>query len=106
MDILRGAPKSLDIRASSFAVIASASTGNEVVKELFMEFKVDELLVDAVKDQSNNNMQSLYDAIRVILTPDDGRVAASQVIVCKTCYVPIQLFFLRSVSILIYVLVL
>ncbi|XP_078157354.1 ARM repeat superfamily protein [Carex rostrata] len=79
MDILHGPPRSLDIRESSFAVIASASTGNEVVKESFMELKVDQLLVEAVKEESNNNMQSLYDAIRVILTPDDPRVAASQV---------------------------
>lgn len=97
MDILHGAPKSLDIRESSFAVIASASTGNEVVKELFMELKADELLVQAMKEQSNNNMQSLYDAIRVILTPDDGRVAASQVIVCIiTCYCTYSAILLKK----------
>ncbi|KAJ3700205.1 hypothetical protein LUZ61_003910 [Rhynchospora tenuis] len=79
MDILHGAPKILDIRANAFSVISSASTGNEVVKESFMELKVDALLVESVKEESNYNMPSLYDAVRVILTPDDGRVAASQV---------------------------
>lgn len=92
MDILHRAPRSSDIRESSFVVIASASTGNEVVKESFMELKVDQLLVEAVKEESNNNMQSLYDAIRVILTPDDPRVAASQVIAfIISCYAPVIL---------------
>ncbi|KAJ4764866.1 Armadillo repeat-containing protein 6 [Rhynchospora pubera] len=79
IDILHGAPNSLDIRANAFSVISSASTGNEVVKESFMELKVDVLLVESVKEESNYNMPSLYDAVRVLLTPDDGRVAASQV---------------------------
>ncbi|KAJ3695860.1 hypothetical protein LUZ60_001237 [Juncus effusus] len=79
MDILRKNSKSFDIRSSVFSVIASASAGNEVVKELFMLLKVDEILLESVKEKLNNNLQSLYDAIRVLLTQDDFRVAASQV---------------------------
>lgn len=69
-----GAPKVLD---GGFAVIAKAATGNEVVKELFVDLKVDELILKVMKEQTAP--QSLYDAICVLLTPDDNRVVASQV---------------------------
>ncbi|KAK2398898.1 armadillo repeat-containing protein [Trifolium repens] len=44
-----------------------------------MELKVDELIVEIMSLHKNPGIQSLYDAIRVLLTPDDNRVLASQV---------------------------
>ncbi|KAL5213222.1 hypothetical protein ABZP36_024069 [Zizania latifolia] len=79
MGILKGGSESSDILESGFRVVASASAGNEVVKECFMDLKVDELFLQVMGEKSNSNVQSLYDAIRVILTPDDNRVVASQV---------------------------
>ncbi|KAG2654217.1 hypothetical protein PVAP13_1NG470800 [Panicum virgatum] len=68
MDILKGCSESSDLLDAGFSVVAAGSAGNEVVKESFMDLKVDELI-----------LHSLYDAIRVLLTPDDNRVVASQV---------------------------
>ncbi|XP_006647944.1 armadillo repeat-containing protein 6 isoform X2 [Oryza brachyantha] len=79
MDILKGGSRSSDILESGFRVVAAASAGNEVVKECFMDLNVDELILQAMREESNSNVQSLYDAIRVLLTPDDNRVVASQV---------------------------
>lgn len=79
MDILKGALQSTDILDGGFSVVAAASAGNEVVKDAFMDLKVDELILQAMRDKSNSKVQSLYDAIRVLLTPDDNRVVASQV---------------------------
>lgn len=59
--------------------MASAATGDEIVKESFMELKVDELIVEMMSIHKNPGIQSLYEAIRVLLTPDDNRVVASQV---------------------------
>jgi hypothetical protein len=83
MGILKGGSESSDILEGGFRVVASASAGNEVVKECFMVLKVDELIFQVMGEKSNSNVQSLYDAIRVLLTPDDNRVVASQV--CPIC---------------------
>ncbi|KAJ6985393.1 armadillo repeat-containing protein 6-like [Populus alba x Populus x berolinensis] len=79
VDILKDGSESLDILNSGFAVVAAAATSNEVVKELFMELKIDELILEALNRQSKGNIRGLYDSIRVLLTPDDNRVVASQV---------------------------
>ncbi|KAG8059350.1 hypothetical protein GUJ93_ZPchr0002g26713 [Zizania palustris] len=79
MGILKGGSESSDILEGGFRVVAAASAGNEVVKECFMDLKVDELILQIMVEKSNSNVQSLYDAIRVLLTPDDNRVVASQV---------------------------
>lgn len=78
MDILNGS-KSSNILDSGFAVIAAASTGNEILKEAFMDLKVDELFIQTMREQAKSSLQSLYHAIHVLLTPDDNRVLASQV---------------------------
>ncbi|PON49178.1 Beta-catenin [Parasponia andersonii] len=77
--ILNHGGQNLDVLNSGFAVVAAAATGNEVLKESFMELKIDELILQALNGQSKSSIQSLYDAIRVLLTPDDNRVVASQV---------------------------
>ena len=82
VDILKDGSESLDILNSGFAVVAAAATSNEVVKELFMELKIDELILEALNRQSKGNIRGLYDSIRVLLTPDDNRVVASQVSTC------------------------
>ncbi|OIW01914.1 hypothetical protein TanjilG_15239 [Lupinus angustifolius] len=71
--------QNLYILNSGFGVVASAATGNEIVKESFMELKVGELIMEIMSIHKNMGIQSLYDAIRVLLTPDDNRVVASQV---------------------------
>lgn len=74
--------QNFDILNNGFSVVAAASTGNEVLKESFMELKIDELIMKILSDpsgQSKGSIQSLYDAIRILLTPDDNRVVASQV---------------------------
>ncbi|KAH9656227.1 ARM repeat superfamily protein [Citrus sinensis] len=68
-----------EILNSGFAVVAASATGNEVVKESYMELKIDELILEILSRQRNDSIQSLYDAIRVLLTPDDDQVVASQV---------------------------
>ncbi|KAL4309596.1 hypothetical protein GQ457_01G000740 [Hibiscus cannabinus] len=77
--ILRDGTRDLDILNSSFAVVAAASTGNEVVKQSFMELGIDELILQVLSGQTQGSVQSLYDAIRVLLTSDDNRVVASEV---------------------------
>lgn len=79
MDLLKGGSENSDLLDAGFSVVAVGSAGNEVVKESFMDLKVDELILRVMKDKSKANVQSLYDAIRVLLTPDDNRVVASQV---------------------------
>ncbi|CAL5019684.1 unnamed protein product [Urochloa decumbens] len=79
MDILKGGSESSDLLDAGFSVVAAGSAGNEVVKESFMDLKVDELILHVMREKSKTNVQSLYDAIRVLLTPDDNRVVASQV---------------------------
>ncbi|KAK7308583.1 hypothetical protein VNO77_42202 [Canavalia gladiata] len=71
--------RNVDVLSSGFRVVASAATGDEIVKESFMELKIDELIMEIMSIHKNVGIQSLYDAIRVLLTPDDNRVVASQV---------------------------
>ncbi|AQK75129.1 ARM repeat superfamily protein [Zea mays] len=78
MDLLQGGSENSDLLDAGFSVVAAGSAGNEVVKESFMDLKVDELILRVMKDKSKSNVQSLYDAIRVLLKPDDNRVVASQ----------------------------
>ncbi|WCJ33766.1 ARM repeat superfamily protein [Euphorbia peplus] len=77
--ILKDGSESVDILNCGFTVLAAAATGNEVLKESFMELKIDELILQVLNAQSKGRVQSVYDAIRVLLTPDDNRVVASQV---------------------------
>lgn len=77
--ILKDNKQNRDILNSGFHVVASAATGDEIVKESFMELKVDELTMEIMSIHKNAGVQSLYDTIRVLLTPDDNRVVASQV---------------------------
>lgn len=77
--IINDNKQNIDVLNSSFRVVASAATGDEIVKDSFMELKVDELIVEIMSVHKNPGIQSLYDAIRVLLTPDDNRVLASQV---------------------------
>ena len=93
MDILKGCSESSDLLDAGFSVVAAGSAGNEVVKESFMDLKVDELILHVMREKSKTNVQSLYDAIRVLLTPDDNRVVASQV--CSICLQ--QFFYLDSI---------
>ncbi|KAF8083737.1 hypothetical protein N665_0755s0019 [Sinapis alba] len=79
VDLLRESISDSDSLDAGFAVVAAASSGNEVVKELFMELKIDELILQVLTRESKRTVHALYDAIRVILTPDDNRVVASQV---------------------------
>ncbi|CAM0943997.1 unnamed protein product [Alopecurus aequalis] len=79
MDILKGSLESTDVLDGGFSVVAAASAGNEVVKDAFMDLKVAELILQVMREKSNSKVQSLYDAIRVLLTADDNRVEASQV---------------------------
>ena len=62
-----------------FPVVAVASTRNEVIKEAFMEMKIDDLLIKLLKRKEKRNIQSIYDVICVLVTADDNRVVASQV---------------------------
>ncbi|XP_058088585.1 uncharacterized protein LOC131235417 [Magnolia sinica] len=79
VDILNNYRENKDILDSGFSVVAAAATGNEILKEIFMDLKIDELLVQIMREQTKGNIHSLYDALRVLLTPDDNRVLASQV---------------------------
>lgn len=62
-----------------FSVIAASATANEILKESFITLKVDELILNTLKAGNHASIPSLYDAIRILVTPDDFRVAASQV---------------------------
>ncbi|KAL3621179.1 hypothetical protein CASFOL_036091 [Castilleja foliolosa] len=62
-----------------FSVVAAVATGNEVLKESFIDLKIDELIVQILKEHKGESIPSIYDAIRVILSSDDNRVVASQV---------------------------
>lgn len=64
---------------SGFSVVVAASTNDEILKESFMELKIDELILQILKEQPKGTLYGLYDAIRALLTPDDTRVLASQV---------------------------
>lgn len=77
--ILNNASQNVDILNSGFSVVAAASTSNEILKESFMDLKIDEIVIQILRGQSKGRVHSIYDAVRVLLTPDDNRVAASQV---------------------------
>ncbi|XP_010530876.1 PREDICTED: armadillo repeat-containing protein 6 [Tarenaya hassleriana] len=79
IDLLSDSNTDSDALDAGFAVVAAAATGNEVVKESFMELKIDELILQVLNKQSKSTIRGMYDAIRVLLTPDDNRVVASQV---------------------------
>ncbi|RWR92503.1 armadillo repeat-containing protein 6 isoform X1 [Cinnamomum micranthum f. kanehirae] len=79
VDILNGCNQNMNVLDSGFSVVAAAATGNEVLKESFMDLKIDELLLQTMKGQNKGNIRSLYEALRLLLTPDDNRVLASQV---------------------------
>ncbi|GAV61371.1 zf-C3HC4 domain-containing protein [Cephalotus follicularis] len=79
VDILRDGKQNLDIINGCFAVVSAAATGNEVVKQSFMELKIDQLILQILSKHRNGSLHSLYDSIRILLTPDDSRVVASQV---------------------------
>lgn len=78
VDILKRSKHNSDMLDRGFSIIARAATGNEVLKESFMDLKIDELLLQIMREQKGTP-ESLYDAIRVLLTQDDNRVVASQV---------------------------
>lgn len=71
--------KIFEILVNGFAAVAAAATGNEILKESFMELKIDELIMQTLSSQREVCIQSVYDAIRALLTADDNRVVASQV---------------------------
>lgn len=77
--ILNDGTQNVNILNSGFSVVAAAATGNEVLKESFMDLKLDELMITILREHSKGSVPSLYDAIRVLLTSDDNRVVASQV---------------------------
>ncbi|CAA6659500.1 unnamed protein product [Spirodela intermedia] len=79
MQILNRYGQSVNLLDSCFSVVAAAATGNEIVKEAFMDLKIGELFVRKLNAQSKCCTESMYDAIRILLTPDDDRVLASQV---------------------------
>lgn len=77
--ILSDGIRDLDILKSGFTVVAVAASGNEVVKQSLMDLRVDELILQVLSGQTQGSIQSLYDAIHVLLTSDDNRVVASEV---------------------------
>ncbi|KAM0003516.1 putative armadillo repeat-containing protein [Helianthus debilis subsp. tardiflorus] len=79
IEILNKETENMNILNSAFSVVAAASTGNEVIKESFVELHIDELVVTIMKKHTIGSIPSLYDAIRVLLAADDNRVVASQV---------------------------
>lgn len=79
MEILNEYNHKRNIVEYGCAVVAAAATGNEVIKEAFMEMKIDDLLIKLLKRKENRNIQSIYDVICVLVTADDNRVVASQV---------------------------
>lgn len=94
MQILNKCGQSVNLLDKGFSVIAAAATGNEIVKEAFMDFKIGELFVSKLNAQSKGCTESMYDAIRVLLTPDDERVLASQV----SIHLPLLLFMVSMIS--------
>ncbi|KAL6494743.1 hypothetical protein OROGR_031543 [Orobanche gracilis] len=67
------------ILGGCFSVVTAAATGNEVLKESFMDLKIDDIIIQIMKEHNGGSIPSIYDAIRVILSSDDNRVVASQV---------------------------
>nr|GMD32303.1 armadillo repeat-containing protein 6 [Ipomoea batatas] len=77
--ILKDKSEDVNILDNGFSVVAAAATGNEVLKASFMDLKIDELIVQCLREHSSGSIPCLYDAIRVLLTSDDNRVVASQI---------------------------
>ncbi|KAM7474920.1 hypothetical protein LguiB_022163 [Lonicera macranthoides] len=77
--ILNDGTENVNVLNSGFSVVAAAATGNEVLKELFMDLKIEEIIAIILRKCGKLAIPSLYDAIRVLLTADDNRVVASQV---------------------------
>lgn len=77
--VLSESSDDLSVMNSGFAVVAAASTGNEVVKQSFMELKIEMLVLKTLHGEYKSSVPTLYDAIRVLLTSDDNRVVASEV---------------------------
>ncbi|XP_059311853.1 uncharacterized protein LOC132063363 [Lycium ferocissimum] len=79
MNILNNTKENSSVLNSGFSVVSAAATGNEVLKEAFMNFKIDELIHQCLREFSRGSIPYLYDAVRVLLTSDDNRVVASEV---------------------------
>lgn len=79
MNILNNRKENISILNSGFAVVSAAATGNEVLKEAFMNLKIDELILQCLREFSRGSIPCLYDAVHVLLTSDDNRVVASEV---------------------------
>ncbi|XP_015059111.1 armadillo repeat-containing protein 6 isoform X1 [Solanum pennellii] len=79
MNILKNRKENISILNSGFAVVSAAATGNEVLKEAFMNLKIDELILQCLREFSRGSIPCVYDAVRVLLTSDDNRVVASEV---------------------------
>ncbi|KAK4341287.1 hypothetical protein RND71_039788 [Anisodus tanguticus] len=79
INILNKRKENLSILNSGFCVVSAAATGNEVLKEAFMNLKIDELILQCLREFNRGSIPYLYDALRVLLTSDDNRVVASEV---------------------------
>ncbi|KAM7474918.1 hypothetical protein LguiB_022161 [Lonicera macranthoides] len=77
--ILNDGPENVNVLSSGFSVVAAAATSNEVLKEFFMDLKIEEIIAKILRKCGKLAIPSLYDAIQVLLTADDNRVVASQV---------------------------
>ena len=62
-----------------FPVVATAPTGNEVIKEAFLEMKIDDLLIKLLKRKENTNIQRISNVICVLVIADGNCVVDSQV---------------------------
>lgn len=71
--------ENLETLAAGFSIVALAATANEILKESFMELKIDEIIMRALTRPGKQGIPSVYDTIRVLLAADDNRVVASQV---------------------------
>lgn len=57
-----------------FFVIVAVVIGNEIFKELFVNLKVDEFIINVLKGLNKISIFSVYDVIRILLIFDDNRV--------------------------------
>lgn len=79
MNILNNRKENISILNSGLSVVSAAATGNAVLKEAFMNLKIDELILQCLREYNRGGIPYLYDALRVLLTSDDNRVVASEV---------------------------
>ncbi|XP_078432756.1 ARM repeat superfamily protein isoform X2 [Wolffia australiana] len=77
--ILNKCDQTSNLMEIGFSVVAAAAAGNEIVKEAFVDLKIGDLFLKTLSKSSKYSGETMYDAICVILTPDDDRVVASQV---------------------------